>query len=81
MKSCFPLVTLAALFFAGVACPQPKVIREVKLGNGRITASFCLWLHAAAVRTARDALALERRAFRFAEMQAAATLLAALASN
>ena len=29
----------------------------------------------------RDALALERRAFRFAEMQAAATLLAALASN
>ena len=37
MKSYFPLVTLAALFFAGVAWPQPKVIREVKLGNGRIT--------------------------------------------
>src|SRR5437588_2684831 len=37
MKTAVPLVTLTALLFAGVAWPQPKVIREVKLGDGRIT--------------------------------------------
>jgi hypothetical protein len=37
MKTALPLVALSALLFAGAAWPQPKVIREVKLGDGRIT--------------------------------------------
>src|SRR5256885_1812414 len=41
MKTALPLVTLSALLFAGAAWPQPKVIREVKLEDGRKIVHAC----------------------------------------